>query len=90
MSDISNLKIGSNVFSIKDSTARTTANNADTKADQAIIDASSAQGTANTADTKATNANIKIDGASVIGTYTSATETLEISLQLGTAQTNNE
>lgn len=87
---ISNLKIGSNVFSIKDSTARTTANNADIKADQAIIDASTAQGTANTANTSATNANNKIDGASVIGTYTSATETLEISLQLGTAQTNNE
>lgn len=90
MSDISNLKIGNNVYSIKDTTARTTANNADTKADQAIIDASSAQGIANTANTSATNANTKIDGASVIGTYTSATETLEISLQLGTIQAINE
>lgn len=43
MSDISNLKIGNNVYSIKDTTARTT-----------------------------------------------ATETLEISLQLGTIQGNNE
>lgn len=84
MADISNLKIGNNLYSIKDPTARTTANNADTKADQAILDSASAQGTANSADTKATNANQKIDGASVVGTYTSATETLEISLELGT------
>lgn len=89
MADISNLKIGNNVYSIKDPTARTTASNADTKADQAIIDAGSAQNTANTANTSATNANTKIDGASVIGTYTSATETLEISLELGTVQNNN-
>lgn len=89
MADVSNLKIGSNVYSIKDSTARTTANNADTKADQAIIDASGAQTTANNASTSASNANTKIDGASVIGTYTSATETLEISLELGTVQQNN-
>lgn len=89
MADVSNLKIGSNVYSIKDSTARTTASNADTKADQAIIDASGAQTTANNASTSASNANTKIDGASVIGTYTSATETLEISLELGTVQQNN-
>lgn len=82
MADISNLKINNNIYSIKDNTARTTANNADTKADQAIIDAGSAQNTANTA-------NTKIDGASIIGTYTSATETLEISLELGTAQNNS-
>lgn len=37
-----------------------------------------------TARTSATNANTKIDGASVVGTYTSATETLELSLELGT------
>lgn len=84
MADISNLKIGNNLYSIKDSTARTTANNADTKADQAILDSASAQGTANSASFSATNANQKIDGASVVGTYTSATETLEISLELGT------
>lgn len=84
MADISNLKIGNNLYSIKDSTARNTANNADTKADQAILDSASAQGTANSADNKATNANTKIDGASVVGTYTSATETLEISLEIGT------
>lgn len=83
MADISNLKIGSNLYSIKDPTARTTANNADTKADQAIIDASQAQSTANSADTKATNANTKIDGTNLIGTYTSGTETLEISLEIG-------
>lgn len=83
MADISNLKIGTNLYSIKDPTARTTANNADTKADQAIIDASQAQSTANSADTKATNANTKIDGTNLIGTYTSGTETLEISLEIG-------
>lgn len=89
MADISNLKIGSNVYSIKDSTARSTASNADTKADQAIIDAGTAQSTANTANTSANNANTKIDGASIVGTYTSATETIEITLELGTVQNNN-
>ena len=77
MADISNLKIGANSYAIKDPTARTTASNADTKADQAILDSASA-------DTKATNANTKIDGASIVGTYTAQTETVEISLQLGT------
>lgn len=76
MADIANLKVGSNLYTIKDTTARTNANNADTKADQAIIDASHAQSTAN-------NANTKIDGAELVGTYTSGTETLEISLEIG-------
>ncbi len=97
MSDVSNLKIGTTTYSLKDATARTTANNAqstatnaDNKADQAISDsatalstAASAQNTANTANNGQQNANTKIDGASVIGTYTSGTETLEISLELG-------
>lgn len=90
MADISNLKIGTNSYSIKDPTARTTAGNADTKADQAILDSATAQSTATAAgtaaanaQTSATNANTKIDGAKVIGTYTSGTETLEISLELG-------
>lgn len=83
MADISNLKIGNNLYSIKDPTARTTANNADAKADQAIIDSAQAQSTASSADTKATNANTKIDGTNLIGTYTSGTETLEISLEIG-------
>ena len=90
MADISNLKIGQNVYSIKDSTARSTASSAETKADQAIIDASTADTKATNAGTSATNANTKIDGASVIGTYTQPTETLEISLQLGTVQANND
>lgn len=77
MADISNLKIGANSYAIKDPTARTNADNADSKADQAILDAAAA-------DTKATNANTKIDGASIIGTYTAQTETVEIALQLGT------
>ena len=82
MADISNLKIGSNIYSIKDPTARTTATNADSKADQAILDSSAA-------DTKATNANTKIDGASVTGNYTAGTETLEITLSIGTVSNNS-
>ena len=37
-----------------------------------------------TARTSASNANTKIDGASITGTYTSGTETLDISLTIGT------
>lgn len=89
MADIANLKIQNNLYSIKDSTARNTANNAETKADQAILDSASAQNTANSASTSATNANTKIDGAEIVGTYTSATETIEISLSLGSVQNNS-
>lgn len=53
------------------------------KADQAILDSATAQNTANTANTNASNANTKIDGASIVGEYTSGTETLEILLELG-------
>lgn len=91
--NISNLKVGNNTYGIKDSTARTnaqnaqqTANSANAKADQAILDSATAQSTANTANTSATNANTKIDGASIVGQYTSGTETLEISLELGVVQ----
>lgn len=69
MADISKLKVGANTYDIKDPTARTTANNADGNASQAILDSS--------------EANAKIDGASIVGTYTSGTETLEISFQKG-------
>lgn len=102
--DISNLKVGNNTYGIKDTTARTNANNAqqtansaDAKADQAIQDsataqstantantnAQNAQSTANTANTNATNANTKIDNSKIIGNYTEGTETLEISLEIG-------
>ena len=88
--DIANLKIGTNTYAIKDTNARTSANTANTvatsaeaKADQAILDSATAQSTANTANTNAQNANAKIDGANIVGTYTSGTETLEISLELG-------
>ena len=70
MADISKIKVGVNTYDIKDPTARNTANNADSNASQAILDSA--------------EANAKINGASVIGTYTSGTETLEISLELGT------
>lgn len=76
MADISKLKVGTNTYDIKDPTARNTANNADSNASQAILD--SAQ------------ANAKINGAKVIGTYTSGTETLEVSLELGTTQGGGE
>ena len=69
MADISKLKVGSNTYDVKDPTARTTASNADNNASQAILDSA--------------EANAKIDGAKVIGTYTSGTETLEISFEKG-------
>ena len=69
MADISKIKIGSSTYDVKDPTARSTANNADGNASQALLDSS--------------QANAKIDGAKVLGTYTSGTETLEISLELG-------
>ena len=74
MASISNLKVGENLYNIKDPTARTTAENADTKADQAILDSASASSTANTAN---------INGSKIIGTYTESTETLEIALEIG-------
>lgn len=69
MADISKLKVGTNTYDIKDPTARNTANNADNNASQAILDSA--------------EANAKITGAKVLGTYTSGTETLELSLELG-------
>ena len=69
MADISKLKIASNTYDIKDPTARNTANNADSNASQALLDSA--------------EANTKIDGAKIKGTYTSGTETLEVSLELG-------
>lgn len=70
MADISKIKIGSSTYDVKDPTARNTANNADGNASQALLDSA--------------EANSKIDGAKILGTYTSGTETLEISLELGT------
>lgn len=72
MADISKIKVGVSTYDIKDPTARTTANNADGNASQAILDSA--------------EANAKINGAKVIGTYTAGTETLEVSLELGTVQ----
>ena len=69
MADISKLKVQSTTYDIKDPTARNTANNADGNASQALLDSA--------------EANAKIDGAKIIGTYTSGTETLEVSLELG-------
>lgn len=83
MASISNLKVGENLYNIKDTTARTTAENADTKADQAILDSASASSTANTANTNANNALSKINGSKIIGNYTESTETLEIALEIG-------
>ena len=72
MADISKLKVGANTYDIKDPTARNTANNADSNASQAILDSA--------------EANTKINGAKVVGNYTSGTESLEISLELGGTQ----
>lgn len=72
MADISKLKIGANTYDVKDPTARNTASNADNNASQAILDSA--------------EANTKIDGASIVGTYTSGTETLEISFEKGSVQ----
>ena len=83
MASISNLKVGENLYNIKDSTARTTAENADTKADQAILDSANASSAANTANTNANSALIKINGSKIIGNYTESTETLEIALEIG-------
>lgn len=69
MADISKIKVGANTYDVKDPTARNTAGNADSNASQAILDSA--------------EANAKIDGAKIIGTYTSGTETLEVSLELG-------
>lgn len=69
MADISKLKVGANTYDIKDPTARNTANNADSNASQAILDSA--------------EANAKINGAKILGTYTSGTETLEVSLEIG-------
>ena len=75
--DISNIKIGTNSYSIKDTSARTTANNADTKAinDSAVAqaEATEAKNSANTANTAATNANNKIDNAQITSVYTEST-----------------
>jgi len=83
MADVSNLKIGNISYTIKDTIARTQSSNADTKSDQAIQDSSQALNTANSALSSSSSANTKIDGAEITGTYTSATETLDISLTLG-------
>lgn len=83
MANMSKIKIGTNVYDVKDTTARSTADSADTKADQAIVDSSNALSRANSAYTLGTNANTKIDGASITGTYTSSTEILELSIELG-------
>lgn len=63
MADIANLKVGANTYSIKDTTARNTANtakataeSAESKADQAIADSASATQLANQANTTANNA----------------------------------
>lgn len=79
--DIANLKVGVNTYSLKDTqarnlatTAKNTADSAEAKSDQAILDSATA--------------NTKIDNSKIIGGYTQTTETLEISLEIGSL--NNE
>ena len=90
MPDVSNLKIGQNSYALKDSTARTqagtasaTANNALSIANTAKTTAENAQSTAGSALSKANDTEDKLDNTTLIGTYTSETETLEYSLQIG-------
>ena len=73
MEEVQVLKIGEKSYQIKDETARTTAESAKTTA-------TNAQQTANTANTNATNALNKISNIKLEGTYTSASETLTLSI----------
>ena len=73
MEDVQILKIGEKSYQIKDETARTTANSAETKA-------RNAEQTANTASKNATSALNKINNIKLEGTYTSESETLTLSI----------
>ena len=90
MPDVSNLKVGSNIYSIKDATARTSASSAQSQANNALSIANTAKTTADTANSTANNAlsianetSDDLENTNLIGTYASETETLEYKLQKG-------
>lgn len=74
MPDISNLKIGLNNYSIKDNVART-------KAEEAVNKANTATSNVESFKTKVNNNEKKINELKLIGTYTQASETIELNLE---------
>ena len=76
MPDVSNLKVGQNTYNIKDTTARTSAQTAQNTADTANTNAEHAI-------TLATETDDKLTNTTLIGDYTTETETLEYKLQIG-------
>lgn len=69
MQDVSNLKVGQNTYSLKDATARTQAQTAQTTAESAL--------------TQATETDDKLTNTTLEGVYTANTETLEYQLKIG-------
>jgi multidrug resistance efflux pump len=63
MADVTNFKIGENIYNIKDTTARNAASTAQSTAKQAESTASTAQSTANSAKTAASTAQSTADSA---------------------------
>lgn len=81
MADVSKLNVNGTSYDIKDSTARTTANQAKTAADNAQSDADAASSAASAAQTTATQALNKANAnesaiADISATYNSETETI--------------
>lgn len=74
MPDISKLKVGLNIYNIKDETARS-------KADDAVNKANTATSNVESFKTKVNNNEKKINELKLIGTYTQATETIELNLE---------
>lgn len=90
MPDVSNLKVGSNNYSIKDATARTNASSAQSQASNALSIANTAKTTADNANSTANNAlsianetTDNLENTNLIATYESTNETLEYKLQKG-------
>lgn len=75
MADVTNFKIGENVYNIKDATARSTANAAQTAAEGAQSTATEAKSTASTAQTTANSAKTIALGAYPV--YSSSDESIE-------------
>lgn len=90
MNEFSKITIGANTYNVKDPTARTNvtnainlANSAQETADSANNTAVSAEALATTANNTANTTNTKLTNTKIIGTYTSSSETLDISLMIG-------
>lgn len=70
MADFANIKIGQNVYGVKDKTARDQSSSAETKADLAIQNVESLK--------------VALPTSTLNGVYTTQTETLEITLNIVT------